>query len=104
MKINPAAAYHVYTKAAKSPYALRQVEPHTEETALKNENIDQIQISHVGTRKIEIDQLTKAVASELNEPTSSEKLEGLRSAIQNKAYHVSTSDLAEAMMRHWFLA
>ena len=103
MKINPAAAYHVYSKAAKSPYALRQMEPHVEETA-RNEHTDQIQISHAGTRKAEIDQLTKAVAAEIYEPTSPENLESLRSAIQNNAYHVSTSDLAEAMMRHWFLA
>ncbi len=104
MKINPAAAYHVYSKAAKSPYALRQTEPHAEETAVRNENTDQIQISYAGSRKSEIEQLSRAVASEMNEPTSPEKLEGLRSAIQNKAYHVSTSDLAEAMLRRWFLA
>lgn len=104
MKINPAAAYRVYSKAAPSPYALRQMEPHAEETATRNEHTDQIQISHARTRKSEIEQLTKAVASEIYEPTSPEKLDGLRSAIQNKAYHVSTSDLAEAMMRHWFLA
>lgn len=52
---------------------------------------------------MEAEQLTKAIAAELREPASPEKLNELREAIQNKSYHVPTGDLVNAMMRHWAL-
>ncbi len=106
MKINPTTAYLAYNKAAESTYAPRQMGLHFEDAMPKNEsvNTDQIQISPQGTRKMEIEQLTKAVSAEYQQATPPEKLESLRNAVQNKAYYVPTGDLAEAMMKHWFLA
>lgn len=102
MKINPTTAYRTYRKVAESTHAPRPTETHLEETAYKNGNIDQIQISPEGARKMEVEQLTRAIAADFHEPASPERLESLRTAVQNKTYHIPTGSLADAVMSHWF--
>ncbi|MBC8585801.1 flagellar biosynthesis anti-sigma factor FlgM [Youxingia wuxianensis] len=103
MKINP-AAFHAYKKINGYTHASRHMEQTQEEMAAKTENSDQIQISPEGARKMEAEQLSRAIAAELCRPASPERLESLRKAIQDKSYHVPTTDLADAIMQHWCIA
>ena len=100
MNINPAAAYRAYNKINGYSHSSRHTEFGVEDAAQRLENTDQIEIRPEGARKMEAEQLTKAIAAELREPASPEKLNELREAIQNKSYHVPTGDLVNAMMRH----
>lgn len=103
MNINPAAAYRAYNKINGYSHSSRHTEWNVEDGAQRLENTDQIEISPEGARKMEAEQLTKAIASELREPASPERLKDLQKAIENKSYHVPTGDLVNAMMRHWAL-
>ena len=103
MKIGPAAAFHAYNKAAEYTHTPRQAEFRLEEPASRGEHTDRILISSEGTRKAEVDQLTKAIATEVYKPASPERLESLRTAVQNGTYYVATGDLVDAMMSRWFL-
>ena len=104
MKINPAAAFHAYKKINDYTPHSRHAESGPEEAAQKIENTDQIQISAAGARKIEGENFTRTVVSELHKPASPERLESLRSAIENKSYYVATDDLVSAIMRRWDMA
>lgn len=103
MKINP-AAFHAYSKINDCTSIPRHLEVGAEDTVQRSGNTDQIQISPEGARKMEIEQLTKSIVSEMHEPASSERLERLRQAVQNRTYHIPTKDLVDAMMRHWCIA
>lgn len=104
MKINPAAAFRAYNKINGYSQSSRHAELSMEDAVQNFENTDQVEISPEGARKMEVEQLTRAVASELREPASPERLNDLREAIQNKSYHIPTGDLVDAIMRHWAIA
>jgi len=104
MKINPTAAFQAYNKMTEHSRSPHLVELPTEESMQRGSHTDQIQISPEGARKMEIDQLTKAIVSETKTPASSERLEKLRTAVRNGTYHIPTGDLADAVMRHLFIA
>lgn len=102
MKINP-AAFQAYNKVAEYGHPARQADPPVEEPALRANHTDQIQISPEGARKMEISQLTRAIMAQSAEPASPQRLEQLRTAIRNGSYRIPTSDLADAVMKHWLL-
>ncbi len=104
MKINPTAAFQAYNKMAEHNRSPRQAELSADDKMQRGGHTDQIQISPEGARKMEIDQLTKAIVSETRTPASPERLEKLRTAVRNGTYHIPTGDLADAVMRHWFIA
>ena len=101
MKINPTAAYHAYNKISEHLRPSRQEE--TEHLQPQIGNVDQIQISAKAARSQELEQYSRTVTARLCQPASAQRLESLRTAIQNGEYHVSTEDLADAMMKKWLM-
>lgn len=101
MKINSVAALHTYNKINEHTSVVHHAENSIGDSERKCENTDQIQISLEGTRKVEVEQLTRAISAEMHESVAPERLEELRQAIQEKNYYVSAGDLADAMMRYW---
>lgn len=100
MKLNPTAAYHVYNKIAEHPArTYRRPESFSEHLVQKMENTDQIQISPEGSRKMAADQLSRSIMSEIREASSPQRLESLRTAVQEGTYHVPTGLLVDAVMR-----
>lgn len=103
MKLNPTAAYHAYNKIADhSARAYRRPESFSERLAQKAEHTDQIQISPEGTRKMAADQLSRSIMAQIRESSSPQRLESLRTAVQEGSYHIPTSELVDAVMRHCF--
>ena len=102
MKINPTAAYHAYNKISEHLRPARM-----EETAgqpVQTGKTDQIQISPEAARSQEVEQYARTVTAELCRPASQQRLDALRTAIQNGEYHIPTEKLADAMMKKWLLA
>ena len=102
MKINPTAAYHAYNKISEHLRPVRM-----EETAgqpVQPGKTDQIQISPEAARSQEVEQYARTVTAELCRPASQQRLDALRTAIQNGEYHIPTEKLADAMMKKWLLA
>ena len=64
MNINPAAAYRAYNKINGYSHSSRHTEFGVEDAAQRLEKTDQIEISPEGARKMEAEQLTKAIAEE----------------------------------------
>ena len=94
MKINPAASFGVYkTNLTRAPEAHGM-------QGVRSENTDQLSISTQGARQAEIDRITKTVVSEIK-PASPQRIEALRNEVQQKTYHVSTSDLVDAVIEHF---
>lgn len=106
MKINPTAAFQAYNKITERSHAAlrRQDYLRGEAPVQKAENTDQIQISPEAARQREVEQLTHSIMSQIQEPASPQRLESLRTAVQNKTYHVPTGDLVDAVMKQWFVA
>lgn len=105
MKINPATAYQAYNKVTEHTHTTpRRPELRPEVAAQKAGNTDQIQISPEATRQREVEQLTQSILSQIREPASPQRLESLRTAVQNKTYHIPTGDLVDAVMKQWFVA
>lgn len=104
MKINPTTAYQKYNKVSEYNHVPRSMELRAEATVQQGGNMDQIQISPEGARKMEISQLTRTIMSELEHPASSERLRDLRAQVQSGTYHVPTKELAGAVMEHLFMA
>lgn len=101
MKINPAAAYQAYNRISEHTPALRRIGLTVEGGAAKAGNIDQIQISQEGARKVEADQLTRSIMSEIQTPASPERIESLRQAVQKGTYNIPTDKLVDAVIKHF---
>lgn len=101
MKINPTAAYQAYSRISERVRPVRMEE--SGEQPFCSGKTDQIQISPEAAHSQEVERYSRAVAAELCRPASPERLEALRTAIQNGEYHVSAETLADAMMKKWFL-
>lgn len=105
MKINPAAAYQAYNKVTEHNHSTpRRPELRVQAPAQRAGNTDQIQISPEATRQREVEQLTQSILAEIREPASPQRLDSLRTAVQNHTYHVPTVDLVDAVMKQWFVA
>jgi len=105
MKINPTAAYQAYNKISERSYtAPRRQDLRGEAPVQKPGNTDQIQISPEAARQREVEQLTHSIMSQIREPASPQRLESLRTAVQNGTYHIPTGDLVDAVMKQWFAA
>lgn len=62
------------------------------------------EISPEAARSQEVEQYARTVTAELCRPASQQRLDALRTAIQNGEYHIPTEKLADAMMKKWLLA
>lgn len=103
MKINPTTAYQAYNKITGSSYAVsRRLDSSGEEQVQKVENTDRFLISPEAARQREVEQLTNSIMSQIREPASPQRLDSLRTAVQNKTYHIPTGDLVDAVMKQWF--
>ena len=103
MNINPAAALNAYNKVTERTQPVRPTEQsRPEDAAQRAGHTDQIDISPEGARQNEIEQVTRSILSEIKEPASDERIEALRTAMQNGTYHVPTETLVDEVMKHWF--
>lgn len=103
MKINPTAAYQAYGKISDRSYAFtRRQDYQMEEQVQKVEYTDRFRISPEAARQREVEQLTSSIMSEIREPTDPQRLDSLRTAVQNKTYNIPTGDLVDAVMKQWF--
>ena len=101
MKINPSAALQAYGKIPDYGHAPRRTGTVMETQSPQKAGVtDRIQISPQATRQLEVEQLSRSILAEIKEPASQERLETLRNAIQKGEYHVPTSQLVDAVMRH----
>lgn len=101
MKINPTAAYQAYNRISEHNRTLRRTGLMTEGGVPKAGNIDQIQISQEGARKVEAEQLSRSIMAEIQTPASPERIESLRRAVQSGSYNVPTDRLVDAVIRHF---
>ena len=67
MKINSVAALHTYNKINEHTSVVHHAENSIGDSERKCENTDQIQISLEGTRKVEVEQLTRAISAEMHQ-------------------------------------
>ena len=102
MKVNPAAAFHIYQKAADYTRPSHPREG-ARGAARPGAKADQVQISPEAARRQEVEQLAKSVTAQIMAPASPQRLEALRQAVQENAYHVPAGQLAEALMKNWLL-
>lgn len=103
MKINPTAAYQAYNKITERSYAVsRRQDLSGEEQVQRIENTDRFRISPEAARQREVEQLTNSIMSQIREPASPQRLDSLRTAVQNKTYNIPTGDLVDAVMKQWF--
>jgi len=109
MKINPSSAYQVGMSSQVSAVRQNEVVEAVARTAgapsagvaAKGQNVDQIKISQDASLKAELDQLARAVATDLQRPPSEERIAELRKAVQNNTYYVPTAALVDAIMNRW---
>lgn len=102
MTINPTAAYQAYNRIGKRSYPAGRQDYQAEEAVQKAENTDRIRISPEAARQREVEQLTGSIMAQIREPASPQRLDSLRTAVQNKTYNIPTSDLVDAVMKRWF--
>ena len=103
MKIGPTAAYQAYNKVSDRSYAFsRRLDLPGEEPVQKAENTDRFRISPEAARQREVEQLVGSIMSQIREPASPQRLDSLRTAVQNKTYNIPTGDLVDAVMKQWF--
>ncbi len=98
MKINP-LAYQVGKPGSVRPS--KALSESAGKSSEKTKNTDQISISSQGAQMAEVEQLSKAVISEIEQPTSQEKLDSIKAAVKENSYHVSTSELADVILQRW---
>lgn len=60
---------------------------------------DRVEISDVGSKHSEIALFKARVINDIEKGASAEKIQVLKSGIENGTYHVSGVDIAEAMIR-----
>lgn len=59
---------------------------------------DKVEISDTGSKYSEISSLKSKVVNEIGKGASAEKIHKLKTAVENGTYHVSGSDIADAML------
>lgn len=95
MKINPAAAYDQYqtrvngTKNGPAAGA---------KGAGKAARADKVTLSGEAAQRAEQSRLASALAGEVESAASPERLAALHDAVQAGEYHVSSEDIADAML------
>ena len=60
---------------------------------------DRIEISDIGTKHSEIASMKSKIIYDVEKGASAEKLQRLKSEIENGTYHVSSDDIASAMLK-----
>ena len=103
MKINP-SAYNIGKTGSLRPAEMDgALKSQSDSLALsKNEqNTDKILISQEGARQSDVEQLTKSIVSQMEQPSSVEKLDSIAKAVQEKNYFVPTDELTDRIMQRW---
>lgn len=97
MKINP-SAYNIGKAGVTRPVDLDTAPKSGAAAAALKTNTDKISISNKGAF---VDQLTKSIVSQMEQPASQERLDSLKSAVQDGTYHIPTEDLVDAVVGRW---
>jgi flagellar biosynthesis anti-sigma factor FlgM len=97
MKINPASVYGVY-KPTETPDGGARVKNGTSASVPAVEKQDTIQISSQGKAQQEIGRIVSEIMDEVSQNAGAERLESLKAAIADGSYHVSSDDLADAIL------
>lgn len=66
------------------------------------QNVDRLDISG-GAQRSEVEKSARALTQQASRPASAQRIEALRSAVQNKAYAVPAERIADAMVTSWRL-
>lgn len=96
MKINPLTVSQIYSSNTLSAGSAAQ-KPSSEEKG-QAAKVDTISISAEGIRKNDTSKLAKQIAAELNQDTSSERIELLRKRIANNTYNVAAEKIADSIL------
>lgn len=97
MKINPLSSYGIYRSAyAKEAGKVRHTAAPAAEIAGKT---DTISFSPEAREQQELGQVAGAILNELNAPESPSRLQAIQKAIEDNTYHVSTDELADAILK-----
>lgn len=65
---------------------------------LTSAKTDKVTISGDGAARAEISRLASSIAAEVDSPASSERIDGLRQAVEQGTYNVPSEDIADAML------
>lgn len=97
MKINPSYRINPYLKTNTVPGTAAV---HAANGAKQDKKVDTIVISHEGSAQGLFSGMVKQAAEEITASHSPARLEQIKAAVENGSYHVSSMEIAKAMLGH----